>query len=305
MNRVGGLLLRALIVGLFSFGGAIVSFHSANAGGWVDRPAITSWAGIYGGVHVGYGWSDADWERIKRQRRKEIPVIIHEEVFEKESDYIIRDRFRKDNQNVSHDVDGVIVGGQLGINWQRGNIVFGIEASLSGSGMEGSSSVSKRNERGRKRRYDSQVNKSYDVDIDRLFMATARLGYAKNKYLIYIKGGYANAEATASYTTQFSKGGHFEDTKGHSYSGSSEEDLDGWTIGAGVEYALTSNISFGVEYNYINLDDSAFLVEGSNQNGHGRKNRTKTYEVEVDDIHAVMARLNFRFGSHRDEEPLK
>lgn len=65
-------------------------------------------------------------------------------------------------------------------------------------------------------------------------------------------------------------------------------------VGAGLEYAITQNLVFGVEYNYISLseDVSADLFRS------GAFLRTIHSDVDTD-IHSVMARLSLKFG--RDE----
>jgi outer membrane immunogenic protein len=57
-----------------------------------------SWAGLYAGVHGGYGWGSGGVT----------------------------------GSTASGDIDGFFGGGQLGYNWQTGNFVYGIEADLSG-----------------------------------------------------------------------------------------------------------------------------------------------------------------------------
>ena len=67
---------------------------------------LYSWSGLYIGVHAGYGWSDLDWTG--------------------------------GGTTVGDSGEGWVGGGQIGYNWQRGALVFGVEADISGSGIDGS-----------------------------------------------------------------------------------------------------------------------------------------------------------------------
>jgi outer membrane immunogenic protein len=142
--------------------------------------------------------------------------------------------------------------------------------------------------------------------VGELFLATARLGYAWDRWLAYGKGGFASAEVKTAFqatvlTTvvqgvQLPTGATFA---GQS-SGSSSERQPGWTLGAGLEYMVTRNVTFGVEYNFINLQDRTQTAGATiSENILGTiKNVTApiSYRVDPDDIHSVTARLSYKFG---------
>jgi outer membrane immunogenic protein len=142
--------------------------------------------------------------------------------------------------------------------------------------------------------------------VGELFLATARLGYAWDRWLAYGKGGFASAEIKTAFqatvlTTvvqgvQLPTGTTFA---GQS-SGSSSERQPGWTLGAGLEYMVTRNVTFGVEYNFINLQDRTQTAGATiSENILGTiKNVTApiSYRVDPDDIHLVTARLSYKFG---------
>jgi hypothetical protein len=73
--------------------------------------------------------------------------------------------------------DGSLAGGHLGFNHQFGRWVGGAEVSLSDSDV-----ASNEDDFGAK------------TEIDKLFLATVRLGYAWDRSLAYVKGGYASAD---------------------------------------------------------------------------------------------------------------
>jgi outer membrane autotransporter protein len=77
--------------------------------------------------------------------------------------------------------------------------------------------------------------------IDWLGSTTARVGFVNDAFVPYLKGGIAYAGGT----------GHAAD----------EEDSQtqvGWTVGAGVEFALTDKISVFGEYDYYNFGEATY-----------------------------------------------
>jgi outer membrane immunogenic protein len=67
---------------------------------------------------------------------------------------------------------------------------------------------------------------------------------------------------------------------------------NGWTVGAGIEYAVTANWIFGVEYNFADF--------GSNRrNAAGSPSGIVTpITVDAGEFQSVLARLSYKFGGH-------
>lgn len=152
--------------------------------------------------------------------------------------------------SVSTDADGFLGGVQAGYNAQWGNWVGGVELEASYSGIEG----------------DAVGN--LDTELNWLGTARVRVGYAFDRVLPYVVGGLAlgDVEATNNLTG-------FSESNTHV----------GWTVGAGVEYAVTDNISVKGEYAYVDLRDEQYDL------GTG---------VPTDaglDAHTVKAGLNYKF----------
>ena len=95
---------------------------------------------------------------------------------------------------------------------------------------------------------------SYDIDRSDWFgTVRARAGVAFDRALIYATGGFAFAD-----------------------------DANGWTVGGGVEYAFTNNLSAKIEGLYVNLDQDDNFLGIDNDAEFG----------------VVRAGLNFRFGTY-------
>jgi opacity protein-like surface antigen len=138
--------------------------------------------------------------------------------------------------------------------------------------------------------------------IDGLFLGTARVGYAWDRWLGYVKGGYASAEIKSAFhlsamatvvgavTLDPGEVVFAGDSKG-----GSRERHHGWTIGAGLESLLAPNVIFGVEYSYINLQTRTHTAIATGfSNNFGTITNFSTpidYRVGPDDIHSVTARL--------------
>ena len=70
-------------------------------------PSVYNWTGVYAGGHVGYGMGMKDWI----------------------------------NSSFDYQVDGFLGGGQIGVNQQVGNVVFGIEGDASWSNIKGNQTL--------------------------------------------------------------------------------------------------------------------------------------------------------------------
>ena len=143
---------------------------------------------------------------------------------------------------IQGDESTLMGGGLLGYNYQTANIVFGAEADVNYLGFSDA--------RSKAREVDI-----YDVTKNTTFDATwfgtlrGRLGYSLGGLLIYGTGGLAvgDMQATASVKAVDAINGEYVKWKG-----STDSINWGWTGGLGAEYGI-SNVSFGLEYLYVDL----------------------------------------------------
>ena len=71
--------------------------------------------------------------------------------------------------------------------------------------------------------------------------------------MFYGTGGVAYGGGSSHFSV-------FDNNNGIFFSGSPSSTRVGWTVGAGVEYALTNNITIGAEYLYADLGSNKILA---------------------------------------------
>lgn len=152
------------------------------------------WDGAYIGINGGYGWSDA---------RPTEP-------------------------------EGGFGGGQIGYNWQRDRIVFGLEGDFQGAGISG-----------RAYTFDGDTARS---DMNWFSTVRGRLGFASGPWLLYATGGLAVADVD-----------HRANLEGQSFRGN--DTLTGYAVGGGLEWKFSQNWSAKAEYLYLGLGDSKLTAD--------------------------------------------
>jgi outer membrane immunogenic protein len=131
--------------------------------------------------------------------------------------------------------DGGMVGGQIGYNYQINQLVLGVEGSLDWSDLSKSRTFGD--------------GSSDSLKVNSFATALARLGYAYDRTLFYVAGGYAGGDVHA---------GAFNDTvTGLSYPGGSSWQ-SGYAIGGGIEYAITNNVTVKGEYLFSQLGSKTY-----------------------------------------------
>lgn len=157
---------------------------------------------------------------------------------------------------------GFTGGGQAGYNYQMGMFVLGLETDLQYAAV------------GNKGNFFG--NTYYSGTSDGYFgTIRARAGVAFNNALVYATGGFAYGDI----------GGNNAYDPGLGYRRNSDTN-GGWTLGGGVEYGFTNNLSAKVEGLYVNLDTK------DNYNLGPSYNTSRDTEFGV-----VRAGLNYKFGN--------
>ena len=139
--------------------------------------------------------------------------------------------------NHSYNSSSFAGGLKVGFNYQFGNLVAGLEDSITfhsnrGLGLSGGTGGEQ-----------FRVNQNISADI------VGKLGMAFGRTLIYAKGGVAAARLS-----------HITFVPGVAAVYTSRR--VGWTLGAGVDYAVTDNFILGADYSYADYGRKTYVFLG-------------------------------------------
>jgi outer membrane immunogenic protein len=242
---------------------------AADARGPIPVPVLVepqaSWAGLYIGANVGYGRNRA---------------IVADSFSAPGFGALGATTFLKENLN------GGIWGGQIGYNWQFGHVVAGVEADFNGTGQ--------------------LFNEPFVCDVggtivpgctvfprDRIrwfATARARLGFAVDRWLLYVTGGPAVQNLGSDGHVAVANVGGWDVF-------STSTTRVGYSIGAGAEAALFGKWSLGMEYLFIDTGTKTTgnvgLPAGLNA-ALGAPPGTMVFETHRLSDQIVRLRLNFR-----------
>jgi outer membrane immunogenic protein len=163
-----------------------------------DAP-YTHWGGVYLGLNGGFGLGSSQWTQ----------GFMATNIF---------------------NTDGFLLGGTVGFNYPVSTVLFGVEADLDWSTLNGSAGNCAVNGAGAVAACETKNNV--------LGTARGRMGYTFDRMLVFVTGGAAfgdvqtglNPPATFDSTTRV-----------------------GWAAGAGLEYAFSGSLSAKAEYLYVDL----------------------------------------------------
>ncbi|BCP52799.1 porin [Kaistia sp. 32K] len=145
--------------------------------------------------------------------------------------------------------DGFFGGGQVGYNYQFDNrLVLGVEADVSFGSLKDDIDTVIGDPS------EAAVEIAYSTKIDTFGTVRGRLGYAADRFLPYVTGGLAWARADLAFSNTITVDGQ---QLVHN-AASNKQTYTGWTIGAGVEYAVTNNITAKLDYLYADLGSRDF-----------------------------------------------
>ncbi|MER9171217.1 porin family protein [Mesorhizobium australicum] len=195
---------------------AIAGFLASLAGSAFAADAVVNdvtvetinWSGAYIGGVAGYGWN--------------------------------RNTYNYSFSSVDFNSDGFVGGVTAGYNWQRGQVVFGVEGDISYADMKGSEQTVP---------FVAPCGiEGCTAEVNWFGTGRARLGYAFENFLPYLTGGFAVGHVKGSAdlgACGFVSCG-YSDTRW------------GWAAGAGVEWAMNQKLSFKAEYLHVDLGSPSF-----------------------------------------------
>ena len=181
------------------------------------------------------------------------------------------------SRNIGRDATTVVGGAFAGWTWQAGAFVYGIEADLVGSNLK----------RGARSDVPGFGYEAIDPPFavirektDLFGTARARLGYAFGNSLIYATAGLAGADGRVRATYPDLAGGP-------TVTAARDVSYLGFTLGAGVQFAVAPHLSLGIDYRYLDLGESRRFALGSLPGVNGGPVSTRTDFVS----NQMMARL--------------
>lgn len=216
---------------------AIVSMALTGAAAAADLPSrsveppapalpIFTWTGFYVGVNAGYHFAESSNVAIATSGAlTAVNTATGIVPF-----------------GLSPDRDGFTAGGTIGYNFQFApQFVAGIEADLNYvDGKDTATFIG-----------GTVQPNSYSVNSGFEWFGTVRgrLGFvAGERVMIYATGGLAVADISRSVT-------HTNGALGVFTTASNSDTEVGWTVGGGVEWAFTNNLTFKAEYLYYAFED--------------------------------------------------
>ncbi|MEA3109082.1 MAG: outer rane immunogenic protein [Gammaproteobacteria bacterium] len=232
------LLTAIAALSVLSFGPPAIAADIAAKARPVAAIAPTSWAGIYLGGQAGYTWANADYTHTNTAGFVE---------------------------SFSFHPNSAIGGAHAGLQGQWGNWVLGVEGSFNFTHLD-------------ELRTSVLRPPSYKTfELNDIGAVDAKVGYAASNWLIYVKGGWADANIRTEGTNPL-----------NGSTAAPQKWESGWTVGGGVDYLVATNWILGIDFNYYNFgfDRSAIASSGG----------TTTWSNASADVYAVMGRISYKFG---------
>ena len=225
------------------------------------------WTGIYFGVNAGYGWAQGSSTTdfgggLTGGTTTPLGLGATE--------------LGTTGLLASSSPRGGIAGGQIGFNWQAGMVVFGAELDGQWSGQSNAVLLSCTPP-------ISGCTATEAIKIRSLTTGRARIGLAFDWLMPYVTAGGALVNARDDLTVNV--GGvsaNFQPLSGTTL---------GWTAGAGVDVALSSNWSARLEYLHIRANDVTSSVGIPGFLGVGITAESAAYKDNI-----VRVGLNYRIG---------
>jgi outer membrane immunogenic protein len=195
-------------------------------------PALYDWSGWHVGINGGYSWRDPQIELTPANASTASTVARFPGVFP---------------SSVTVDPKGGLIGGQIGYDRQSGSLVWGIETDLDFADIKSAGATT-----GVPLPFAARPNDSFTVlgsqKLSAFGTLRGRLGVTPtDRALLYATGGLAYGLTTLNASLGDARCINFCAPT------SSSNWKAGWTVGAGLEWALAQNWSVKGEYLFYDL----------------------------------------------------
>jgi len=250
-------------------GAALVALTVAGAASAADLPSrraapapyiapVFTWTGFYAGVNAGYAFNGEDKLKFNNG-----------------------DVYLPYGVGNNTDDGSFTGGGQIGYNYQMGSVVLGIEADINFLSLEKEFKLAGSTDL----RTSSLEGKS---KTEWFGTVRPRLGFVPvDRLLVFVTGGlaYGQVKTSATYidSNVFGNTGYAHAKK--------DDTRTGWTLGAGLEYAVTDNITVKGEYAYVDLGDKKHSIVGTDS----FNNPVQFNGKDETNFHVVRAGVNYKF----------
>ena len=271
-------MIKNFSVLLSTAAGAALALAAGPAMANPPPPPIFTWTGFYLGVNGGFGGGVAT-----TTLNTLAPPLAYGDTY-------------AESNSLSHRMSGFLVGGQFGYNYQLPNrVVLGVETDFQWSGIRGTDNDANITQ------YcfgcGADISPSQSNITQNWFGSTRlRLGYAvSDRLLPYITGGLAYSDFAANHWgVGYSVGPGWQGVYSLTGGGATSTQL-GWTLGAGLEYALNNSLSVKTEYLYSQY--SGVTAPYLNAGDYTPPVNVGTFSTGTIGIHSLRAGLNYRLGA--------
>jgi len=235
---------------LIAAGIAFTSFAAPAFGADLppEAPPVFTWSGFYAGFNNGYAWRDSGAFNTSAVNLFETPALpgFPGKLWGAASAL-------GTTGSVGTRLNGFFGGGQIGYNWQFSDrFVAGLEADLQGAGVRGGGTFQTLIPAAIYPPFVAATSVNVHRSLEYFGTVRGRLGYAVTPaMLLYATGGLAYGGIATSTAVNQSL------TPSLLLSANAKSDFFdnrvGWTVGGGVESALTNDLSAKLEFLYYDL----------------------------------------------------
>jgi outer membrane immunogenic protein len=227
-------------------------------------PPPGKWTGWYIGGNLGYGWGRANTSFTPLPSATQFVNLAP--------------------TTLSPDPRGIVGGGQFGYLYQKTPFVYGFEFGISASNMNGTVTQTPIIQNS-----GATFNGSLTAHQDTDWFGTlrSRLGVlptADRRLMLYVTGGYAFGRVNYSANSDFRPQGTIQ------YPAAFSKNRNGWTVGGGVEVAVSPHVSVAGEYLYYDLGTQSFTANPVPTNPPFQVTYTWQTKAQI-----VTGRVNFHF----------
>jgi outer membrane immunogenic protein len=225
---------------------------------------VSSWTGFYLGAGGGVGWADIDINH--RHCALDYDGLC-------DPDYEFHHDF---NESTDGNIIGIVQGG---FDWELApSFVIGVGADWTFGDLINNNRNDHDDNLGFDTRFDNSTSSMVDV--------YGRVGFAPTpNLLVFALGGWSWLDVDTDFKVRDSESGDLL------FHNDDNVTANGFTVGGGVEWKFTDNLSVRGEYRFTDLED--FNLNGNFEDCCGPIRARNDFDVNVQ---RVLFTLNWRFG---------